>query len=270
MEVKNEIIHSLDADYSETRLLTASSDRTVRLYKINDTDMTPLSEYSDFPGPVTQAIFIDKGEMFCVSCYTGELIIYKLEGNSYTKKYEKKLFEGSVNSICHNFCESSFKIYCGCSDGNLREIEFDSKFNVKERILFCHRFGITSVSCNEKYILTGGVDYCSMLVNINDLSEVKRFNDHTGFVRQVGICSIGEFDISCFATCSDDGKVIIYFKEEENNYKKQVIEINEPVYSVSWSKMGYSLTVGYGDSGVKSFGPDASGVFKEIEFVKKD
>lgn len=268
MEIKKEFVYSLDSDANETRVIAACSDRTVKMYKVDETVLEIINEYKEFPGPVTQAIFLGKGEMFCVSCYTGEIIIFKIEGINYSKKFEKKIFEGSINSISHNWNLNSFVIYCGCSDGNLRILNFDENFKFLEKIIFCNKFGITSVSTNTNYILTGGMDYEVVLLDLNGI-ELKRFKNHTGFIRQVGMASLSEFDILCFASCSEDGKLCIYFKDEED-YKNQIIDLKSPVYSVSWCKTGYSLSVSYGENSTKTFVPNQNGEFVEIELIEKD
>lgn len=257
----------MESDVSETRVITASSDRVVRIFKANDNNLTLESEISGFKSPVTKAIFLNLGELICVSCYTGDLYIFKLEGTSYSKKYEKKIFEGSINAISHLWLDDRFKVFCGCSDGNLLVIEFDSRFNTTESRIFCHRFGVSCVSSNQHYLVTGGIDYSTIVFDLKEMKELARNKDHKALVRDVSVCNIGEFDIFCFASCSDDGRVIVYNKIG-NIFNKQVIEIHQPVYSLSWSKTGYSLSVGYGDSEIKHFVPDISGIFKEVPLKK--
>lgn len=269
MEVQREIIHSMAADSSETRIITASSDRTVRLFRLNGEDLAREAEIRDLPGPVTKAIFLNKGELIGASCYTGELLIWKLEGTSYSRKFEKKLFDGSINAISHQWLESSFRVFCGCSDGNLRIVEFDTKFGTVETQVFCHRSGISSVSNNDRYLMTGSMDHTTAIFDIRSMKEVRRNTDHSKVVRDVGVCSVGEFDIFCFASCSDDGTVVIYNKDGDE-FKRQVIEIGQPVYSLAWSRTGYSLSIGCGDSCVKHFVPDISGLFKEVPLKKSE
>lgn len=266
MEAENVIIHSMDVNIDETHLITASSDKVVRVLKIDEGDITTLCELETSNGPVTSAIFIiNKGELICASCYTGEIIIWKLEDDKYSKKFEKKIIDGAINTIKHTFLETSFIIYAGCSDGNLLVLEYDTKFNCKEKRIFCHKFGISSLSVNSQYLLTGGMDNSTILFKVPGLEKMATFLDHKGFVRCVGLCAISEFGFSCFATCSDDKKVIIYTENQDKKFNKQVIDLAEPVYSLDWSKSGYSLSVGFGSDGVKHFVPDVSGLFKEAE-----
>lgn len=269
MEAQREIVHSMEADYSETRVVTASSDRIIRLFKLNGASLIPESEIQGLPGPVTKAIFLNKGEFVCASFYTGELVVWKLEGSAYSKKFEKKLFEGSVNAISHLWLESSFRVFCGCSDGVLRIVDFDAKFSITESKIPVHRFGISCVSNNEQYLMTGAMDHTTAIFDLKSMKEIKKNTEHKGFVRDVGVCSVGEFEIFCFASCSDDGTVIIY-NRFDNEFHPQVIEIGEPVYSLAWSRTGYSLSVGYGESQVKHFVPDISGVFKEVALKKAE
>lgn len=269
METKHEIIHSMETDYTESRLLTASSDSVIRLFKIEGLSIIPETELKGLPGPVTKAIFLNRGEFLCASFYTGEVLIWKLEGSAYNKKFEKKLFEGSVNAISHLWLDNSFRVFCGCSDGHLRILDFDTRFSVKESKIFCHRFGISSVSSNERYLMTGSMDHTTTIFDIKSMHEIKKNTDHKNVVRDVSVCSVGEFDIFCFASCSDDGTVVVYNKDG-SEFKKQVIDIGQPAYSLAWSKTGYSLSVGYGESSIKHFVPDISGSFKEVEMKKAE
>ncbi|RVD90967.1 transport sec13 [Tubulinosema ratisbonensis] len=267
MQAQKEIIYSMDADLSEKRLVTASSDRVVRTYKIEDTQLILDQELSGHDSPVTKAIFLNKGELICSGCYTGELFIWQLEGSSFVKKFSTKVFNGSINSISHLFLENSFKIFCACSDGKVRILTFDFKLNFKTEELNVHKFGITSISSNEKYFITGGVDNKVFLFDIKTNKEIYSFNEHTNIVRDVSIAKTNEFDLDVFASCSDDGSVVIYYFEKEV-IKKQVIQINEPLSSLAWSKRGYSLSVGYGENMVKHYVPDVDGYFKEVDLER--
>ncbi|KAF7684700.1 Protein transport protein SEC13 [Astathelohania contejeani] len=266
MEAHTDLIHSIDSDLSEQRIVTASSDKIVRVFNVKDANLTLQAELKGHNGPVTKAIFLNKGEMIASCSYNGTLIIWKLEGNNYGKKYEKQLFNGSINSICCNWHGDSFTIYSGCSDGRVRTSIFDSTLQVKESDFYCHRYGVSTVSSNEKYLVTGGMDSTVGIFRLSDMSEMQRFKDHSNFVRCVAICPKNEFGITCFASCSDDGTAIIY--NLDGGFSKQVIKIGEPCYSLGWSRSGFSLTIGYGESKFKTFIPDASGKFKETDMEK--
>lgn len=269
MQTHKEIIYSMDADISEKRIVTASSDRVVRTFRIENVQLIPEQELLGHDSPVTKAIFLHKGELICSSCYTGEIIIWQLEGTQYNKKFSTKVFSGSINSISSLFQENSFKIFCACSDGVIRILSFDFKFNFKMTEVSAHKFGITSISNNDKYLLTGGMDSKVTLFDISSMKEVSVFNDHTNIVRDVSIAKTNEFNLDVFASCSDDGKLIIYYFDNEV-VKKQVVEINTPLSSLAWSKRGYSLSVGYGENMVKHYVPDINGYFKEVELDTVD
>jgi protein transport protein SEC13 len=267
MECYDGTIHSIDSDFSETRVVASSSDAKVRVFLLEGIKLSLESELVGHDGPVTKAIFLNHGELIASSCYTGQLIIWKMEGRGYEKKFEKKVFNGSINTLSHKWDKSSFTVYCGCSDGRVRALSFDTGFNLTEDEIYCHRYGVSCMSNNSECLITGGMDFSVALWPIFKPKEIHRFQDHTSFVRDVSVCPSNGFKLLCFASCSDDGNVIIY-TQDGPGFKKQIISIGEPCYSLSWSKAGFSLCVGYGSSCFKSYSPDSSGEFVEVEITK--
>lgn len=269
MEAHRGAIHSIETDVSHKKIVTACADGLVRVFNRNNVDsnqeLVIELELDASSGPVTKAIFLNQGELIASSYFSGKVVVWKYEAGRFNKKHEKQLLSGSVNSIAGKWKGNSFTLYCACSDGNIRILEVDNSFNTAETEVFCHRFGVSSVSTTEHGFATGGMDYSTALWE--DKTEIKRFRDHKGFVTDVAVCPANCFKIFCMATCSKDGTVIIYTKKEEK-YESQIIDMEEPCYSLSWSASGFTLSVGYGKSKFKSFVPDSSGKFKEVHLKK--
>jgi protein transport protein SEC13 len=271
MEVHKDIIHSIETDISQKRVVTACSDGMVRVFSRKSTedalDMAMDSELVADAGPATKAVFINTGEFIASSYFTGKLLLWKLEGSTYTKKYEKQLPNGSINSISSVFRGTSFDIYCACSDGNVGILTVSSSpsFNVVEDRVFCHRFGVSAVSGYDGGFVTGGMDYSVAIWENGE--EVARFRDHKGFVRDVAVSPQGCFKLFCMATCSEDGTVMIYTKKGDR-YESQRITVGEPCYTLAWSASGFTLSVGYGESKFKCYVPDGSGEFTEVTLTK--
>lgn len=268
MEVHKGIIHSIEADFSQKRVVTACSDGLVRVFNRGGEEPCELAmelELDAGCGPVTKAIFLNQGELIASSYFSGRVVVWKYEGGRFSKRYEKEVVGGSVNDISARWCGTSFVLYCACSDGNVRILSIDGSFNATETDVFCHRFGVSSVCATENGFVSGGMDYSSAVWE--DTTETARFRDHRGFVRDVAVCPANCFKIFCMASSSEDGRVIIYTKRGDG-YESQVIDIGEPCYSLSWSVSGFSLCVGYGESKFKCFVPDSSGKFKEVGLEK--
>lgn len=266
MDVHKGTIHSIEPDVYEKRIVTASSDGVVRVFENTELPDKPVKmelecELVSDSGPCTKAVFVNQGELIVSSYYSGKLILWKREANNYSIKAEKEIFSGSINDISSVFVGDVVKIYCACSDGNVRIVEIDSSGTFKQKEIFAHRFGVNSIHANSSYFVTGGLDY-SVVVWEND-KELARLRDHKGYVRDVAIANNGIFDIFCFASGGEDHKVIIYTKDV-NDFRKQEIDMKEPVYSLSWSKSGFSLSVGYGDGQFKCFVPGDDNSFREV------
>ncbi|KAK1350593.1 hypothetical protein LUQ84_3532 [Hamiltosporidium tvaerminnensis] len=264
-----ENILSMDADAQEHRMLATTAEKLIKIYTIDNDQINPEFELKGHDGPVTSAKFINKGELIASCCFTGKVIIWKLEGNSYNKKFERKIFEGSLNSLSVKNIENGFIVFCACSDGNVRTLQFDFSLNYSEDLFFAHRFGVTCIDNNDLYVVTGGLDSNVTLWDLKEKKEIETFSDHKKFVRAVAVCPANEFNILTFASCAEDGSLVIYSREDDC-IVKQIIEMGSPCYSVSWSASGFSLCVGYGDSFFKTFVPDVSGKFKEVEIVSNE
>ncbi|AFN84115.1 protein transport Sec13-like protein [Encephalitozoon romaleae SJ-2008] len=269
MDIHKDAIHSIETDFSQKRILTSCSDGMVRIFSKGTAesphDLALELELNGNSGPATKAIFLNQGEFIASSYFNGKVIIWKYEGGRFNKKYEKQLLNGSVNDIAGRWDGDSFTLFCGCSDGNVRILTVDSSFSATESEVFCHRFGVSSVSAMENGFVSGGMDYSVAVWEGNE--EVARFRDHKGFVRNVAVCPTNSFKLLCIATCSEDGSVIIYTRKG-SEYKSQKIILEEPCYSLSWSFSGFSLSVGYGSSKFKCFVPDSNGEFKEVKLKK--
>ncbi|ADM12633.1 protein transport Sec13-like protein [Encephalitozoon intestinalis ATCC 50506] len=269
MDIHKDTIHSIETDFSQKKIVTSCSDGIVRVFSKGTADsphnLALEMELNGNSGPATKAIFLNQGEFIASSYFSGKVIVWKYENGKFNKKYEKQLLNGSVNDISGRWNGGSFTLFCGCSDGNVRVLAVDSSFGVTESEIFSHRFGVSCVSATENGFVSGGMDYSVAVWEGSE--EVARFRDHKGFVRDVSVCPPNSFKLFCMASCSEDGTVMIYTRNE-GEYKLQKIVLDEPCYSLSWSFSGFSLSVGYGDSRFKCFVPDSSGEFKEVGLKK--
>lgn len=266
MEVHKDAIHSIETDFSQKRIVTACSDGLVRVFSRDAQELSMELELDAGAGPVTKAIFLNQGELIASSYFSGKVVVWKLEGGRFGKKLERQICSGSVNALAGRWNGASFTLFCACSDGNVRILEIDSAFGVAEDTVFCHRFGVSSVSATERGFATGGMDYSAAVWE--EKTEVQRFRDHKAFVRDVAVCPANSFGIFCMASCSEDGTVAVYTKGE-NGFESQIIQIGEPCYSVCWSASGFSLSVGYGEAKFKCFVPDGR-EFMEVGVAKME
>lgn len=261
MTASDVLVHSMDADLAEKHVVTACADGIIRIYSIEDTSMNLLSELPGHSSAVTKAIFINNGELIASADFSGKLIVWKLETNGFVKRAEAQVSSGPIYDISARFDGSTLKIFCGCDGGILKTIEYDNSFSMKEDSKEVHRYGISSVSSNMEYVITGGFDFA---VGVHSKDGSEYLNHHQSSVNCVAVAPSNFMNKLLFATCSDEGKVFVISKEE-GEFKKQIIELGQPVRSLDWSRSGFVLTVSYGTDGFKSFMADETGNFSEIQ-----
>lgn len=272
MDLHKGKIHSIQTDLYEKRVVTASSDGSVRVFENKSEPGNPPSlelscELQGSYGVCTKAIFINEGELIASSYFTGKLALWKREAGKYNLATIKEIFNGTIYDIDAVNSSEGIKVFCACSDGTLRIVDIAPGYTFSQSEVVAHRFGTTCVSANKDYVVTGGLD--NSVVLWKDGKEETRFRDHKRYVRDVKISKDNVFELMAFASCSEDGSVNIY-TQVGGEFKRQCIEIGEPVYSLSWSKTGFSLSIGYGSNGVKCFTPSSDGKFVEVELSKSE
>lgn len=97
-----DMIHDSQFDYYSTKLATASSDRTVKIFDVKDETYHHCATLTGHQGPVWQVAWAHpKFGVLLASCsYDGRAIIYRESPqNQWTKVYEHKFHEFSINSI---------------------------------------------------------------------------------------------------------------------------------------------------------------------------
>lgn len=258
-------IRTMDSDLSEKFIVSACEDSLVRLFTVKNNNMELLAQLSGHKGIVTQALFIHHGELIASSDFEGKLIIWKLENSNFVKKTELQVTKGPIYDIAARYSENgSITVFCGCDNGKLKTVVFDSnlKSTVKEEDI--HRYGVISVDCNAEYTVTGGTD-CSVGL-IRD-GEIEHFKHHSGSVNAVAIAPNSQEQRVLFASASEDG-TLVFIKKDLQNVKKQEINIGEPCYDLDWNRTGFVLTVGYGEGNFKSFIMGENETFEEIPMEK--
>ncbi|EEQ83089.1 hypothetical protein NCER_100084 [Vairimorpha ceranae BRL01] len=270
MEVHKGTIYSIERDIFEKKLITASSDGFIRIFvnKKEPDDKIDLHlehELDSMHGKLIKAIFLNHNEYLASAHSSGHVVIWKLDtNNTYAVKHEEQVFTGCINDISSNFNNEIINIYCACEDGKVRILNLKNDENIVVSEFTAHRFGISTIDSNNTFVVTGGLDYSTAVWENN--KEIIRFRDHTSLVRDVCISPNNVFNILCFASCGEDCKVFIYWRHFEDFLKQEII-LDEPVYSLSWSKSGFTLSIGYGQNKFKCYEPGNEGKYVEVELV---
>lgn len=258
------IICSVDTDLSQKHVVTACSDHSVRIYNLRNKELEHTVNLLGHSGPVTQAKYINQGELLASSDFTGKLIIWKLEGGTFSRRVEKQVAAGPIYDISVRFNENKLQIFCGCDGGVLKTLEYDQAFNETEKSQEAHRYGVSSVSANSEYLVTGGLDFSVALHTLNGNDQKEYFKHHDAAVNCVAVAPSNHTNKLAFASVSEDGLLVIYQKRD-SSFEIQKIDLGQPGHSLSWSKTGFSLTVGYGSEEFKSYILGENGLYEEVE-----
>lgn len=268
MDVHTEQINEIALNNNESMVVTCSVDKKLRLFSVNNSKLQFLSELLGHDCEIMSAIFV-RDDIIASSDCNGNLIIWNMTGHTFQQALKINVCTGSVNSVV-SLSKDKIKLACGCYDGKIRIYEINGQnYDMKE--LFGSEFGVTSLSANYDFFVSGGFNFKMNLFKDDKL--IHTFADHKKKINDVAISPSYEFKVFCFASGSDDKTVIIYQQDDgekgeintQTKFKKQIIELPEPVYGLKFSKVGFCLTVSYGQNKYKSFMPNTDGIFQEAE-----
>lgn len=260
-----ETIQSLDTDISERLVVAGCNDSKVRLFAIKEHNLENLYELIGHTGVVAKACFINQGELIASSDYNGKLIVWKLEGTKFVKKTEVQVHAGPIYDISATYNLNEIKIYCACGDGWLKIVNLNSGLasTIEEKEI--HKYDVVTVSSNEKYVATGGIDTKVCLISDE---ETKYFTHHKEAVYAVALSPIIDEDgNSDLATCSKDGK-LVFIRIKDGIPTEQEFDIGEQCYTLDWSRTGFTLTLGYGNGLYKSYVLNENNEYEEIPMQK--
>lgn len=264
MNITDNLVNSMDVDISEKYVVTANRDSLVKIFVIKELELVPFAELSGHKGFVTKALFVNQGEIIVSSDFHGKLIIWKLEGKQYSKKVEIQVYDGPIHDFGVRYEHKEMKVFCGCDDGKLMTVLIDDglRNTISEQKI--HKYATTCVSVNEMYVLSGGLDG---VVNMIDKDgNIEKFSHHSEQIVSVALSPITERSI--FATCSKDGKLFI-FKKDDVGFIKQEFEINSTFNSLVWDKQGFSLTVSFGNEDFKTYILNENDEYEEVPIEEK-
>jgi len=271
-----DMIHDAQLDYYGRRLATCSSDRSIKIFEVNESSTNQIAEIKGHEGPVWEVSWAHPkfGSILASCSYDRRVCIWR-EGptNTWTKIYEYDKHESSVNSIAWAPHEFGLSLACASSDGTISIISHkgDNNWQV-QLILRAHSIGVNSVSWAPamipgsllnpsttsapiKRLASGG---CDNLVKIwrfseveNDWKEEESLEQHIDWVRDVSWAPNIGLPTTTIASCSQDGTVVIWTQDTPSSTwnKKVLPKFPDIVWRVSWSITGNILSVS-GDSKV--------------------
>ncbi|VDB96843.1 unnamed protein product [Peniophora sp. CBMAI 1063] len=145
-----DMIHDAQLDYYGKRLATCSSDRTVRVFDVVDSEPRGSGQtLKGHTGPVWQVAWAHPkyGNILASCSYDGKVIIWKEQGTSgWAKIKEHSLHAASVNSVSWAPHELGAILACASSDGKISVLTFKNDGQWGADIFEAHAIGCNAVS----------------------------------------------------------------------------------------------------------------------------
>ncbi|EDO39456.1 predicted protein [Nematostella vectensis] len=291
-----DMVHDAQMDYYGKKLATCSSDKTIRIFETTGQQQTLVATLRGHDGPVWQVSWSHPmfGNLLASCSYDRKVIIWKESSSGWVKLQEFCNHDSSVNSICWAPHEYGLMLACGASDGSVSIISSpgDGTWETK-KISNAHTIGCNAVSWApavtpgsilehpaskssnlEKRFVTGG---CDNLVKIwretgGQWVEEQKLEAHSDWVRDVAWAPNVGLPTSTIASCSQDCRVIIWSRNEEEGEgwsSKVLKKFNDVVWHVSWSVTGNILAVSGGDNKVSLWKESLEGQWVCVSDVDK-
>lgn len=210
--------------------------------------------------------------------------------NVWTKLFENRVHESSVNSISWAPHEMGLILACASSDGNVSILEY------RDDQWMSSSFQNDSLGCNSvswapysalgsimedgssvRRIVTGSCDNSVRIwaynMQLNKWQEESRqTSPHKDWVRDVAWAPNTAMPYNIIASCSEDRSVYIWKQIEKNGMWTSILmnTFDAPVWRVSWSVTGNVLAVSTGDHKVTLWKQSVTEEWAQISSVEDE
>ncbi|XP_002741141.2 protein SEC13 homolog [Saccoglossus kowalevskii] len=234
------------------------------------------------------------GNLLASCSYDRKVIIWKETNGTWDALHECNNHDSSVNSVCWAPHEFGLMLVCGSSDGAISVLSSagDGTWETK-KVNNAHTIGCNAVSwapavvpgslieqpsaqkpITVKRFVSGG---CDNLVKIwkeeeGQWKEEQKLEAHSDWVRDVAWAPSIGLPHSTIASCSQDGRVIIWTSDDSTGSMwtpKILHKFNDVVWHVSWSITGNILAVSGGDNKVSLWKESLEGQWVCVSDVNK-
>eukprot|EP00039_Didymoeca_costata_P006965 m.94970 g.94970 ORF g.94970 m.94970 type:complete len:316 (+) comp13471_c0_seq1:102-1049(+) len=274
-----DMIHDAQMDYHGKRLATCSSDRTVKIFDVeegvSEEKYTLVKELRGHEGPVWQVAWAHPsfGSLLASCSHDKKVFVYR-ENDAGWEKIKSFSHLSSVNSVAWGPQSVDKPLLASASsDGTVQVHEMmNSPDDWSSKSIDAHAGGVMSVSWAPSITqrsLVQGADRiklrfatcgCDNLIKIWEKDQSGNWNQahvlqgHTHWVRDVAWTPNSGIANAMIASCSQDGTVLIWEEGERWNSKPlwsaDRAKHTGTVWRVSWSLTGSILAVSTSDNKV--------------------
>ncbi|KAI8895203.1 WD40-repeat-containing domain protein [Globomyces pollinis-pini] len=288
-----DMIHDAQLDYYGKRLATCSSDRSIKIFSVDNDAHILLATLVAHDGPVWQVAWAHPkfGTILATCSYDSKVFVWKELNSNWVKVKDHAIHSASVNAIAWAPHDYGLVLAAASSDGKISILTYKDDGTWDMNTLNAHSIGVNSVSWAPSFTNTS-------LISASNTTHIKRFasggcdnivkiwkeedgtwkeeaslQGHTDWVRDVAFTPNVGFSKTCLASCSQDKTVIIWTLDPNTSKWTSKPLTPEPfidvVWRVSWSIAGNVLAVSCGDNKITLWKENVEGVFTQIGDVNE-
>jgi len=283
-------IHDCQFDFYGTRLATASSDKSIRIFEVNNDKTTYLTSFTTHDGPVWQLSWAHPkfGPILASAGFDKKVIIHQEQNDGSwrpIKVFED--FQTSVNTVQFAPAEFGLVLACGCSDGKISIIynqgnEWE-KYNFEAfpsgvnslswapssdmGSLICEPSAAEKNERKKRLVAAGNGNDVHIYEEVShgDWKAEKELKGHTDWVRSVAWAPSTGLNRDIIASCDHNGEVRVWTKQAGVEWESTILrQFSFPLWDVSWSVTGNVLSVSGGDNNVSLWRQLPDGTWKCI------
>ncbi|GJQ09921.1 hypothetical protein GpartN1_g1712.t1 [Galdieria partita] len=294
-----DMIHDAQFDYYGKRVATCSSDTTVKIFKLEGEQQVLEAELRGHEGPVWQVAWAHPkfGNILASCSYDGTVVLWIEESpGTWSQLFRYEQRRASINSVAFAPHEYGLSFACASSDGYVAVLTQHEDGSWEEKLLSesadssvpSHNLGANTVSWAPavqpgalfsherstpplKRLASGGCDNVIKIWCCDNTGAWKLEGNplvkHMDWVRGVAWAPSIGLSVHTIASCSQDKTVVIWTQDESSLEwsPQELVKMDAPVWSVSWSFIGNILAVSSGDSTVSLWKEDVDGTWRNIQ-----
>lgn len=264
------MINDAQFDYYGRRLATCSADGNIKIFLTKeDEQMQEIAKLQHHQGAVLALSWSHPkfGSLLASCGIDRKVLVWKeMSANSWHVVHEYDDHEGPVNSVEWGPWEYDLILLTASADSCVSVISRTSEDRWGSLKFVAHEGGVNAVSWSPatslsllesedthllRRFVSGGADrHVKVWTWTEEHYECVLLDFHKSTVRDVAWCPSLGLARDLFASCSEDGEIIVWTKSSDSEKwkPKQALKLRVPVWTVSWSIAGNALAISASDN----------------------